>query len=328
MNPATTSAKDLGPRPSSVASNRGATGEGRGPSPIRSVAFAARRWPHWLAGIVFVAAAAWLTRRAPGWVTMWSVAAALYFALKLATLRGNWRGANGWRVAAFLLLWPGMNAAKFLRSERAALRPASRREFLFASVKCALGLALVIWATLHADTAPPLLLAWVGMLGLIFALHFGIFHLLSCAWRAAGVDAPPLMRAPIAARSLAEFWGERWNVAFAESARRFLLRPLARRWGVERAGALVFLASGLVHELVISFPARGGWGGPTLYFLLQGAGVAFEKSGRGRRLGLGTGRRGRTWTLAVTALPLPLLFHAPFAERVIVPLFRFLKEVL
>jgi hypothetical protein len=25
---------------------------------------------------------------------------------------------------------------------------------------------------------------------------------------------------------------------------------------------------------------------------------------------------------------LPLLFHAPFAERVIVPLFRFLKEVL
>jgi hypothetical protein len=83
-----------------------------------------------------------------------------------------------------------------------------------------------------------------------------------------------------------------------------------------------------VHELVISFPARGGWGGPTLYFLLQAAGLAFEKSPAGRRLGLGAGLRGRGWTLAVTALPLPLLFHAPFAERVIAPLFRFFKEAL
>jgi len=169
---------------------------------------------------------------------------------------------------------------------------------------------------------------WLGMVGIIFTLHFGLFHLVSCAWRAAGVDAPPIMRAPIAARSLAEFWGERWNVAFAESARRLLVRPWARGWGVRRAGAGVFVVSGLVHETVISLPAGGGWGGPTCYFLLQGAGVALEKSALGRRCGLGEGLRGRLWALGCATLPVPLLFHAPFVTRVIVPFFRFLKEVL
>lgn len=291
-----------------------------------------------IVGVMLVSAGVmgWLVMTLPGWVAMGLLAATLFFGLKLSVLRGHWRGAAPGRIAAFLLLWPGMNAGRFLRKDaeggvegRVENPPGlPRGEWFFALAKLGLGLALATWATRHADLAAPMVAGWVGMLGIIFTFHFGLFHVLSCAWRAVGVDARPIMRAPIAARSLAEFWGERWNVAFAESARRFLLRPLARRWGVERAGAVVFLASGVVHELVISLPARGGWGGPTLYFLLQAAGVALEKSAPGRRLGLGAGWRGRTWTLAVTALPLPLLFHAPFAERVIVPLFRFLKEAL
>jgi hypothetical protein len=231
-----------------------------------------------------------------------------------------------------------MGAARFLHDSRSCerervVRPVAHvrnNEWKFALAKLLFGIALTAWAIARLDsTSPPLpVVAWIGMLGIIFALHFGLFHLLSCAWRAGGVDAPPIMRAPIAARSLAEFWGERWNLAFAESARRFVLRPLARRWGVAHAGAFVFLISGLVHESVISLPARGGWGGPTLYFLLQAAGLAAEKSTAGRRLGLGAGLRGRAWIFGCTALPLPLLFHASFARNIILPLLQFLKEVL
>ena len=262
------------------------------------------------------------------WLAALGIALSLFYGLKLATLRGCTSEASPRRLLGYLAFWPGMNAPTFLRADLPPPPRPGLAELAFALAKLALGLALAAWATRHADTAPVVVAGWAGMLGVIFTFHFGFFHLLSWGWRRAGVAAPPLMRMPIAARSLAEFWGERWNTAFAEAARRFLLRPLARRWGTAAAGAIVFLVSGVIHELAISLPARGGWGGPTLYFMLQAAGVAAEKSARGRRLGLGAGGRGRLWTLAVTALPLPLLFHAPLVERVVVPLFRFLQEAL
>jgi hypothetical protein len=46
-----------------------------------------------------------------------------------------------------------------------------------------------------------------------------VFHLLSLAWRHAGVNAVPLMRNPMRATSLGEFWlgdnGDALNVVFA-----------------------------------------------------------------------------------------------------------------
>ena len=69
-------------------------------------------------------------------------------------------------------------------------------------------------------------------------------------------------------------WGKRWNLGFRQLAHELIFRPLYRTLGPETAGFLVFTASGLIHDLVISLPARGGYGLPTLYFLIQGAGVA------------------------------------------------------
>ena len=100
------------------------------------------------------------------------------------------------------------------------------------------------------------------------------------------------------------------------------------RLGVRGAGFFVFFVSGLVHETVVSLPARGGWGGPTVYFLLQGAGMAVEKGPLGKRLGLGDGFRGWFWMALFTAGPLPLLFHPPFVHRVIVPFFQTLNHLL
>jgi hypothetical protein len=82
-----------------------------------------------------------------------------------------------------------------------------------------------------------------------------------------------------------------------------------------------FLFSGLLHELAISVPARGGYGLPTLYFALHGGLLRLE-----RRIGVLENAPGNTewarrvWTLGWLALPLPLLFHRPFLQQVIWPI--------
>jgi len=157
---------------------------------------------------------------------------------------------------------------------------------------------------------------------LILVLHFGFFHLLSLAWRANGMDTPPLMRAPLLARSLSEFWGKRWNTAFHHLVAQFLFRPAHRKFGVLAATMFVFLASGLVHDLVISIPARGGYGLPTLYFLLQGAGVLFEHTRLAHRFGINAGFRGWLFMALITAGPVCLLFHPPFIHNVILPFLK------
>src|SRR5262249_3022444 len=137
---------------------------------------------------------------------------------------------------------------------------------------------------------------WVGMVGSILILHFGTFHLLSCAWRSAGVAARPLMNRPLAATGVADFWGKRWNTAFRDLTHRFLFRPLTGLLGPRGAVLAGFLFSGVVHDLVISVPAGGGYGGPTLFFCVQAGALLAERSPLGKRLGLGRGWRGRLFT--------------------------------
>ena len=166
---------------------------------------------------------------------------------------------------------------------------------------------------------PALLKGWIGMAGLIFILHFGFFHLAALAWQRAGVQAAPIMHAPVLARSLRDFWSHRWNLGFKNLAHDLLFQPLAPRVGASAAGFAVFLASGLVHDLVISVPAGGGYGLPTGYFALQGLGVLIERSPAGRGFGLGRGLGGRIYMALFAAGPGVALFHPTFVREVMLP---------
>src|SRR5205085_8727242 len=134
------------------------------------------------------------------------------------------------------------------------------------------GAALVWGITPLVPTAHPLLLGWSGMLGLVLLLHFGLFRLIALLWQRAGVDAQPLMLEPARATSLADFWGRRWNTGFHQLAHRLVFRPLLRPLGPAAAVLATFFLSGLIHDLVISVPARAGFGLPTAYFMLPGLG--------------------------------------------------------
>jgi alginate O-acetyltransferase complex protein AlgI len=162
--------------------------------------------------------------------------------------------------------------------------------------------------------------AWCAMTGVLLTLHFGLFAILSSRWRAAGVEAPPIMDAPLRSTSLTEFWGRRWNRAFRDFSHEFLFRPLVKcglgRWGM----LCVFLFSGVVHDLVVSVPAGGGFGQPTAYFMIQWCGLQLERSRIGTFLGLRAGWKGRVFTAVCLLLPLPLLFHELFRMNVVLPM--------
>ena len=99
-----------------------------------------------------------------------------------------------------------------------------------------------------------------------------------------------------------------------------IYRPAAQTLGKNGSMLLVFLVSGLLHEMAISLPVRAGYGLPTAYFLLHGALMWFERSraSAGKPVG---GLGGRLWTCFWLVAPLPLLFHRAFIEGVVAPLF-------
>jgi alginate O-acetyltransferase complex protein AlgI len=160
------------------------------------------------------------------------------------------------------------------------------------------------------------------MLGIILFLHFGLFELLALCWKRVGIAATPVMQSPVFSRSLAEFWSKRWNTAFNVLAHDLAFRPLARKFGITCATFGVFLISGILHDLVISLPARAGFGLPTAYFLFQGIAVLAERSTIGRGLGLGKGLRGWLFALICAAGPAFWLFHPAFVTNVILPMLR------
>lgn len=280
----------------------------------------------WFPLTLFPAAICFLRARFVAWEFMWLLSLAIFFGFKWAT----WFRARDARARAslkqnfaYLILWPGMDTSRFLANNRSVARPQAR-EWISASLKTFAGIILIGFVARKPMRTNLLLDGWAGMLGIVLFLHFGLFHLISLSWRNVGVDAQPIMRSPALSTSLSEFWGKRWNLGFRQLTHTIVYEPLRRRAGPTLALLAAFAASGMIHDLVISFPARGGYGLPTAYFLLQGIGVLFEKSRAGRWLGIRSGIRGWTFTLFCVGVPLFWLFHPAFINTVMLPFFAYL----
>lgn len=251
---------------------------------------------------------------------MWVLSYAIFAGLKWMTW---WTAhdrvpANVGRSLAYLLAWPGMDADTFLDPQVQSHRP-NRQEWLWATTKTVFGIVLLWVIARRIPAEQSLLRGWIGLFGLIFLLHFGSFHLVALFWQTNGINAAPIMSSPILSKTLSEFWSKRWNLGFRQLAHEFIFKPLQKHAGASVAGLLVFVASGLIHDLVISVPARGGYGLPTAYFVVQGLGVLLERSALARRIGLQKKHPDRIFTVIVTAAPAFWLFHPLFIHRVIIP---------
>ncbi len=271
----------------------------------------------WLTGVLTLAAfVVGIGLAMEGWLRMWLLAMALWVGFKLlalATTAGDgWpQGGVGWLGFA---LWPGMDAAAFAeRSRPRVYREAGWKCAVFAGLRIVAGGWMVFWLSGRVEN--PIAVGWCGMVGLVLVLHFGVFDWLALFWRRMGFDVERIMDAPWRARSLANFWGGRWNRAFSYVANRALFRPMTRRFGLAWGTLAGFALSGVAHELVISVPANGGYGLPTMYFLLQGMGVLLE-----RRMGWRGDWRGRVLMVVTLLGPAFWLFHPAFMSEVVAPM--------
>jgi hypothetical protein len=296
-----------------------ASGERRGHEPLADDQQA--MWPAWIPLIIFPCAAFVVRSRLAPWAFMWVLSVAIFVGCKWQTW---WEertipGATVARSLEYLFAWPGMDAESFLDPNKKAVRGRTS-EWIWALAQTAFG-ALLLWG-ISRQVTNDLPAGWVAMIGMILVLHFGTFHIVSLVWRWAGVDARPIMQAPLSATSLSDFWGRRWNLGFRQLTHRLIFLPAKTRAGLAPAILLSFLASGVIHDLVISLPAGGGYGLPTAYFVLQGLGVLVERSPWGKSVNLSAGVRGRLFALFCAAAPAFLLFHPLFVHRVIVPFLR------
>ncbi len=279
----------------------------------------------WLLTVGSVIGVERLCAKEPPGVRMLAIVGALMFSMKtVVTVESQADGGPrlaAWRWFAFALGWPGMRPALFARLGGKP-QPDAMRLAASGALRLVMGAMMVSAARLVGALAGGRLpaTAWL-LVGLSLMTHFGIFNILAATWRLAGVDCRPLFRAPLQSRSLTEFWGRRWNLAFSEMTAVAVYRPLEHVVGKSAATAGAFLFSGLLHELAISVPVETGYGLPSLYFALHGGLVLLERRLEGTAAALPRwGWLGRAWTFGWLVLPLPNLFHRAFLARVVWPL--------
>jgi hypothetical protein len=266
-----------------------------------------------LAAVVALAPLMFLNRIEP-WQLMCMQALGLFIGAKIAMAATVVFPTIG-RACAFMLATLSMDPQPFIDLRRCT--PPKVSEALLPALQFIAGALALCWLVPLVATDHPRAAGWTAMAAAVLILHHAFSDFSMLVLRFAGIAVKPIMRAPLLSPSLREFWGSRWNVAFRSLAHRLIFMPAAARFGTRAAAWVVFIVSGLVHELVITVPAGGGYGGPTVFFLIQAAALMLER----RLSALRRPLVNRLWVLLIVIGPVWLLFPPVFIDRVIVPLF-------
>ena len=245
----------------------------------------------------------------------------LYFIKGWALLqvsREKFQGFSPVGLLFYSYLWPGVDPRGF--AERGAFNPEGARWFAFGFPTMCVGIASVLVLAANFDNLGTHPVGLLGVLAVLTTIHLGYSDVLSGLLRLVGFPVKRLFYFPLLSRSLRDFWSFRWNRPFVEM-NRLLFRPLFTRAMSRSTSALaLFVVSGLLHELALSFPASAGWGGPLLYFSIQGLGFLLERKWRLDQRGLFS----RVWVWGMVFLPMPVLFHRPFLDALVIPLYQHL----
>ena len=199
--------------------------------------------------------------------------ALLGFVMKLVALLRPARRQMDRKAMSWVLVSPD----SVLRSQPAAgVRPVLLRVLMFFG---AVWLSYWVYGQLvHGLQISGILLSYLA-LPILLLMSELLVAVATLLFLPGGRVLPPLHRRPWAARSVADFWGNRWNLWFSDWFRYVIFSRLRRQ--PIFALFLVYAASGLMHEWVINVPlyyfAGSVWfGSMMVYFLLQAVGILWE----------------------------------------------------
>ncbi|MFK7850642.1 MAG: MBOAT family protein [Akkermansiaceae bacterium] len=217
----------------------------------------------------------------------------------------EWAGDRPLALGRYLLFafcWFGMDPSAFQK----------RRTGLSWKADITVGLTLMLVGTLLGW------LVWVSgwrqllvmFLPMSLGFHFGALRVLKGVLRLSGFPVRTLFPNLLEARGVGDFWSRKWNVGYSQMMQRVVGRPITAVAGSNSGLMVVFLVSGLLHELAITLPVRSGFGLPTLFFVVHGLLVLAEKHWKIPM--------GRVPALLLVGLPLGLLFPEDFRDQIIV----------
>ena len=163
---------------------------------------------------------------------------------------------------------------------------------------------LTLLQTRHPSSTGMSLLRLTAGVALLYGAGALVFEVSALCFRLAGYLLPLMHRTPIAARSVGEFWGQRWNIITSAWLRAFIFWPLARRRFAGVGVFCCFLVSGAFH----AWPMLVGLGtvaalSTAVFFVFQGVVVLAES-----RLRIHTWpvAIARAWTLVILLASSPL----------------------
>ncbi|MGC6564946.1 MAG: MBOAT family protein [Akkermansiaceae bacterium] len=259
------------------------------------------RWAGWLFVMVLLGAAHCLTIDHDPIVRMVSICVVLLAGMK-GLVYTVWGGHLPWgRYFIFGLGWFGMDPGSFVsRREDLSWKDDVLRGVLFMVIG-----ALSAWMVWKSGNRQILLMFLPMSLG----FHFGALRVLKGGMRKVGFPVRTLFPNLIQTKGIGDFWSRRWNIGYSQMMQRLVGRPFEKSMGKGAGLMAVFVVSGLLHEVAITLPVGAGYGLPTLYFVVHGGLVVFE-----RRFGRAVGKLP---ALLLVAAPLGVLFPEEFQTEVI-----------
>ncbi len=252
------------------------------------------------AGLVAIAVALpWFAPLAPHQVVTLTFVSIMVLikTMQIASSRSNWPVGSR--------LWHMFGIADTRRARRVSVA-LDLRGLGAVLLNCALLVGAMIAVTrLSGISGFAYLVAWIVCTAtMVYTGADLLSDLLRVVYLALGVDVPTVQRNPILSRSLAEFWGQRWNLVVGGWLREFMFDPLARRRHPRLGLAAAFGGSAGIHAWLVGALGTSAALMMVAYFFLQGTALFVEA-----RLGLrhAPPAVGRLWTIIVLLVPLPLL---------------------
>lgn len=225
--------------------------------------------------------------------------------IKIAAL--VWQIADGSRfksrsgIFVFLFAWPGISVGGF--TERNEIDSTTGSRFLEAWLTMLTGVAILFGVSLigRGDST---VLNYIALFSVLLIVHLGLVEVVADGIRLLGFSPRSLFDRPYLATSLRDFWSVRWNRAFVDMNKIFIMTPLRDKIPLAVLTFSIFAVSGILHEVGISYAEGTSWGYPLLYFVVQGVGMELERYWKLHR--------SLVW--AWVLLPLPLLFTPAFTN--------------